>query len=159
MFNNFICEKKSKFKTKGKIVITKKTNHSTPENHIRWFNQTQPRPKPTKSDPDQTRPRYSLTESNLDSLTWTNPTLRHKILKKTVPAVTSRSRPNSTWTKTNQGPNFFRIFQLKLTVNPVPGLNWIKSVIEDQKPWTGWSVNPGLTLSIFMSRFSLFLSR
>ena len=24
MFNNFICEKMSKFKTKGKIVITKK---------------------------------------------------------------------------------------------------------------------------------------
>ena len=143
MFNNFICEKKSKFKTKGKIVITKKTNHSTPENHIRWFNQTKTGfgitwPNPTKTVwPGQN---------------WTNPTLRYKILKKQYQLY-------STYTKTNLCPNFFRIFRLKLTVNPVPGFNWIISVNEDQKPWTGCSVNPGLTLSIFIPRFSLFLSR
>ena len=57
MFNNFISEKKSKFKTKGKIVITKKS-----------FNPGKPYPV---IQPDPDRIRYNLTESNQDSLTWT----------------------------------------------------------------------------------------
>ena len=47
MFNNFICEKMSKLKTKGKIVITKKTYYSTPK---KPYPVIQPDPTQTKTD-------------------------------------------------------------------------------------------------------------
>ena len=53
MFNNFICEKKSKFKTKGKIVITKKTNHQ-PRKTISDDS--------TRPNPDQNRPKVTQTK-------------------------------------------------------------------------------------------------